>query len=109
MLSSQSLSNIIGTLILISETDSRHGAGTGIFTRALFNHPEWKSSVKEYRALEPSSGMRDEFTKTVQNDVVSVHDGAFTDMSSVEDGWADIIIIAQVREDHYLHTRSSLT
>lgn len=40
--------------------------------------------------------MRDVFTKTVNSDLVSVHDGSFTEVKAVSDGWADIIIIAQV-------------
>ncbi|KAF9815295.1 hypothetical protein IEO21_04658 [Rhodonia placenta] len=70
------------------------GSGTGIFTRALLAHPDWASSVKQLKALEPSEGMRDVFTKTVGNEHVSVSDGTF-DITGVEDGWADLVVIAQ--------------
>lgn len=73
----------------------RLGSGTGIFTRALLAHPDWASSVKQLKALEPSEGMRDVFTKTVGNEHVSVSDGTF-DITGVEDGWADLVVIAQV-------------
>ncbi|KAI0780852.1 S-adenosyl-L-methionine-dependent methyltransferase [Trametes elegans] len=70
------------------------GSGTGIFTRALLAHPDWTSAVKELRAIEPSAGMRDVFTKTVSDPRVSVAEGTF-DTTGVEDGWADLIVIAQ--------------
>lgn len=74
---------------------SRLGAGTGIFTRALLAHPDWKDAVKELRAVEPSAGMRDQFTKTVNDSRASVADGTF-DTTGIEDGWADLVVIAQV-------------
>ncbi|KAK1236523.1 hypothetical protein PQX77_000216 [Marasmius sp. AFHP31] len=70
------------------------GAGTGIFTRALTAHPDWKDNLKNLKAIEPSSGMRDVFSQSVKHDRVTVHEGTF-DTTGVEDGWADIIIIAQ--------------
>ncbi|KAJ6496702.1 S-adenosyl-L-methionine-dependent methyltransferase, partial [Mycena vitilis] len=72
------------------------GAGTGIFTRAFLAHPEWADAFKELKAVEPSEGMRDVFSKTV-SDVrgrVSIIDGTFQE-SHVEDGWADLVIVAQ--------------
>jgi len=70
------------------------GSGTGIFTRALLAHPEWSSAVKQLKAIEPSEGMRDVFTKTVLDERVSVSEGTF-DTTGVEDGWADLVVIAQ--------------
>ncbi|OBZ75599.1 putative methyltransferase-like C25B8.10 [Grifola frondosa] len=70
------------------------GAGTGIFTRALLTHPEWSSSVKQLRAIEPSEGMRDVFAKSVTDARVSIAEGTF-DSTGVEDGWADLVVIAQ--------------
>ncbi|KAF9265417.1 methyltransferase type 11 [Marasmius fiardii PR-910] len=70
------------------------GAGSGIFTRALLSHPDWNNNVKSLQAVEPSFGMRDVFAQTVKDDRVSVHEGTF-DATGVEDGWADIIVIAQ--------------
>ncbi|THH33939.1 hypothetical protein EUX98_g263 [Antrodiella citrinella] len=70
------------------------GAGTGIFTRALFAHPEWKDSVAHLRAVEPSEGMRDVFVKTVQDSRASAVEGTF-EHTNVEDGWADLVVIAQ--------------
>ncbi|KAG2147327.1 S-adenosyl-L-methionine-dependent methyltransferase [Suillus cothurnatus] len=70
------------------------GAGTGIFTRALLNHPEWATSIGTLRAIEPSDGMRDFWTKHVQDNRCTIVNGTF-DNTAVEDGWADLIIIAQ--------------
>ncbi|KAH8116974.1 S-adenosyl-L-methionine-dependent methyltransferase [Phellopilus nigrolimitatus] len=70
------------------------GAGTGIFTRALLAHPEWQSSIGELRAVEPSEGMREVFTKTVTDSRASVANGTF-DSTGVPDAWADLIVIAQ--------------
>ena len=73
----------------------RLGAGTGIFTRALLADPEWPSVVGQLKAVEPSEGMRSQFSKTVTDPRVSVAEGTF-DKTGVEDGWADLIVIAQV-------------
>ncbi|THU96520.1 S-adenosyl-L-methionine-dependent methyltransferase [Dendrothele bispora CBS 962.96] len=70
------------------------GAGTGIFTRALLAHPEWKDAIAQLKAVDPSSGMREVFAKTVTDERVTVQEGTF-DNTGVEDGWADVIIIAQ--------------
>ncbi|PIL24062.1 hypothetical protein GSI_13813 [Ganoderma sinense ZZ0214-1] len=70
------------------------GSGTGLFTRALLAHPDWANSVKELHAIEPSAGMRDVFAKGTTDTRASVHAGTF-DSTSVEDGWADLIVIAQ--------------
>ncbi|KAG1800824.1 S-adenosyl-L-methionine-dependent methyltransferase [Suillus plorans] len=70
------------------------GAGTGMFTRALLAHSEWSSSIGTLRAIEPSGGMRDFWTKSVQDNRCTVVNGTFDD-TGVEDGWADLIIIAQ--------------
>ncbi|KAK0450945.1 S-adenosyl-L-methionine-dependent methyltransferase [Armillaria borealis] len=40
------------------------GAGTGLFTKALFKHPDFSDAIRELRAVEPSAGMRDVFVKT---------------------------------------------
>ncbi|KAI0748199.1 S-adenosyl-L-methionine-dependent methyltransferase [Daedaleopsis nitida] len=70
------------------------GAGTGIFTRALLAHPDWANSMNEIRASEPSEGMRSQFSKTVTDPRASVREGTF-DTTHIEDGWADLVIIAQ--------------
>ncbi|KAL1944507.1 hypothetical protein VTO73DRAFT_2937 [Trametes versicolor] len=70
------------------------GAGTGIFTRALLAHPDWANSIKELRAIEPSEGMRKVFTETVNDPRVSAQEGTF-DTTGIEDGWADLVVIAQ--------------
>ncbi|PCH38048.1 S-adenosyl-L-methionine-dependent methyltransferase [Wolfiporia cocos MD-104 SS10] len=70
------------------------GSGTGIFTRALLAHPEWATSVKQLKAVEPSEGMREVFTKTVTDERVTVAEGTF-DTTGVEDGWADLVVVAQ--------------
>ncbi|KAG0704241.1 S-adenosyl-L-methionine-dependent methyltransferase [Suillus ampliporus] len=70
------------------------GAGTGIFTRGLLNHPEWATSIGALRAVEPSDGMRDFWTKAVKDDRATIVNGTF-DNTGVEDGWADLIIVAE--------------
>ncbi|KAJ7598751.1 S-adenosyl-L-methionine-dependent methyltransferase, partial [Mycena floridula] len=70
------------------------GAGTGIFTRALLAHPDWSSSIKEIRAVEPSSGMRQVFTETIKDERVTISDGTFH-ATGISAGWADVVIIAQ--------------
>lgn len=76
---------------------SRIGAGTGIFTRALLAHSEWATSIAALKAVEPSDGMRDVWTKAVKDSDsrTTIVKGTF-DNTGVEDGWADLIIIAQV-------------
>jgi hypothetical protein len=55
--------------------------------------------VGQLKAIEPSEGMRDVFSKTVKDDRVTVAEGGF-DNTGIEDGWADLIVIAQVRFHH---------
>lgn len=78
-----------------STTHCRIGSGTGIFTRALLAHPEWSSSLGQLKAFEPSQGMRDIFAKSIEDERVTTLEGTF-DHASVEDGWADLVVIAQV-------------
>ena len=75
--------------------EGRLGSGTGIFTRALLEHPTWNKRIKWLKAVEPSAGMREIFSKTVNDDRVSLSEGYF-DATGVEDGWADLVVIAQV-------------
>jgi len=70
------------------------GAGTGIFTRAFLAHPEWASAIKQLKAVEPAKGMRDVFSKTMSDDRVSVAEGTFQ-QTNIEDGWADLLVVAQ--------------
>jgi Methyltransferase domain len=79
---------------------SRIGAGTGIFTRALLGQ-KWSADVKEIKAVEPSSGMREIFSKTVSSDrvTISLSEGTF-DTTGIEDQWGDLIVIAQVASFH---------
>ncbi|KAJ7632666.1 S-adenosyl-L-methionine-dependent methyltransferase [Roridomyces roridus] len=70
------------------------GAGTGIFTRALLAHPDWASDLNQLQVFEPSEGMRDVFSKTVSDPRISLFAGTFQ-QTSVETGWADVVIIAQ--------------
>jgi len=81
----------------------RVGAGTGIFTRALLSHPAWASSelpggIKALRAVEPSAGMRTVFERSLPKEYaakVSVREGTFDRSGVQEDGWADVVVIAQ--------------
>ncbi|PPQ83350.1 hypothetical protein CVT25_003989 [Psilocybe cyanescens] len=70
------------------------GSGTGIFTRAIFADPKWNPLIKELKAREPSAGMREVFSRTIKDDRVSVSEGYFHD-TGVDDGWADLVVIAQ--------------
>ncbi|KAF5315569.1 hypothetical protein D9611_004730 [Ephemerocybe angulata] len=82
------------------------GSGTGIFTRAILADPAWSSSIKELKAVEPSEGMRSVFEKTVHDERAKTFDGTF-DATGVEDGWADLIVVAQAFHwcpDHVLAT-----
>ncbi|KAF7377678.1 S-adenosyl-L-methionine-dependent methyltransferase [Mycena sanguinolenta] len=69
------------------------GAGTGLFARALLAHEDWKT-VRNYRAIDPSEGMRETFTKYTQDHRVVLSEGTFAE-TGVEDSWADLIVIAQ--------------
>lgn len=95
------LPQFIGSVLtpVLTPHYSRIGSGTGIFTRALLSHPGFSNSVKELKAVEPSDGMRNFFIKsTVETDPenrVNVRDGTF-DKTGIEDGVADMIVMAQV-------------
>jgi len=69
-------------------------SGTGIFTRALLADPNWNTKIKEIRAVEPSEGMRDQFSRSLSDDRVTLSDGVFQ-CTGVEEGWADLVIVAQ--------------
>ena len=51
--------------------------------------------VKALRAVEPSEGMREVWSKNVQDSRATVIEGTF-DSTHVPAGWADLIVIAQV-------------
>ncbi|KAK7014845.1 histone H2B [Favolaschia claudopus] len=70
------------------------GAGSGIFTRALIAHPDWTSAFAQLRAIEPSEGMREVFSKSISDQRVSIAEGTFQE-THVEDGWADLVVVAQ--------------
>jgi hypothetical protein len=78
----------------------RLGSGTGLFTRSLLASPSWTTSVRQLKAVEPSDGMRAQFIKSTKDDRVTCSEGVF-DSTGVEDGWADVIIIAQVFDDSF--------
>jgi len=69
-------------------------SGTGIFTRALLADPNWNARIKEIRAVEPSQGMREVFSRTVKDDRITLSDGVFQS-TGVQDGWADLVVVAQ--------------
>ncbi|KAJ7254647.1 S-adenosyl-L-methionine-dependent methyltransferase [Mycena haematopus] len=69
------------------------GAGTGLFARALLIHEEW-ASVRNFRAVDPSEGMRETFAKYTKDDRVVLSEGTFAN-TGVENEWADLIVIAQ--------------
>jgi ubiquinone/menaquinone biosynthesis C-methylase UbiE len=70
------------------------GSGTGIFTRALLAHPDWVGSVGKIKAIEPSAGMRDVFSKSIRDNRVTVSEGTFSSTDAA-DGSSDLVVIAQ--------------
>ncbi|KAF5330601.1 hypothetical protein D9619_005731 [Psilocybe cf. subviscida] len=70
------------------------GAGTGIFTRAILADQEWNKRLQTLKAIEPSEGMREVFVSKVVDPRISCAHGTFDD-TGVEDGWADLVVIAQ--------------
>jgi len=72
------------------------GAGTGLFTRALLAHQAWSEAgtIKSLKAYDPSPGMRTVFAEKTQDDRVTIAEGTF-DGVDVEEGWADLVVIAQ--------------
>ncbi|KAG8941350.1 hypothetical protein FRC04_004596 [Tulasnella sp. 424] len=70
------------------------GAGTGIFTRCLLAHKTFGPAVGQLHAVEPSAGMREQFTRTVVDERVSCKDGVF-ERTGEDDGWADLVVVAQ--------------
>ncbi|KAG8996041.1 hypothetical protein FRB94_008591 [Tulasnella sp. JGI-2019a] len=69
-------------------------SGTGIFTRCLLAHKSLGQAIGKLRAVEPSAGMRTRFEETVKDNRISCSNGTF-DNTGVEDGWADLVAIAQ--------------
>lgn len=67
------------------------GAGTGKFTELLASRPERYKIV----AVEPHDQMRNVLAKKNLDAVTVVPDLA-EDLRSIEDGWADAVIVAQV-------------
>jgi hypothetical protein len=57
--------------------------------------PEWNVAIKDYVAVEPSEGMRNAFAKSIKDDRIRLREGTF-ESTGVEDGWADLVVIAQV-------------
>ena len=47
------------------------------------------------KAYDPSSGMRTVFAEKTKDDRVTITEGTF-DSVDAEDGWADLIVVAQV-------------
>lgn len=76
------------------------GSGTGLFTRALLAHPEWKDSLGSLHAVDPSEGMRNTFTARTNDSRVTVNEGTFIE-SGEQQGWADGLVIAQAF--HWAH------
>ena len=102
------------------------GSGTGLFSRILLSppgpeYPSW--NIHSLYAVEPSEGMRSQWTKKYE-DLVDSHrfdprrvsgevqtlNGGFTDLSGLksrlsgrgeEGGWADLVVMAQAW--HWAH------
>ena len=73
----------------------RIGSGSGIFTRSILSHPDWADSLTALHAIDPNEGMRSVFASTVDDPRVKLSDGVF-EKTGVEDGWADVIVMAAV-------------
>lgn len=71
------------------------GAGTGIFTRAILAHPDFSQVIAQLKAIEPSEGMRNVFAKQIQDARVSVREGTFAHAPTVDDNYADLVVVAQ--------------
>ncbi|KAG8848882.1 hypothetical protein FRB96_001014 [Tulasnella sp. 330] len=69
-------------------------SGTGIFTRCLLAHKTLGPAVDSLRAVEPSAGMRARFGETTTDSRITCSAGTF-DNTGIEDGWADLVVIAQ--------------
>ena len=69
-------------------------AGTGKFTTLLAARPEEYEIV----AVEPHADMRQVLEKKALKGV-KVMGGIATNIDAVEDGWADTVIVAQVRDN----------
>ena len=95
MSSSKTVTTDLLLLLTLVTHLCRIGSGTGIFTRALFAHPDWSSSIGTYRAVEPSAGMRSQFQHSVSDERIQLSEGTF-DATGASDGQADLIFIAQV-------------
>ncbi|KAG8754395.1 hypothetical protein FRC12_011200 [Ceratobasidium sp. 428] len=70
------------------------GSGTGLFTRALLAHSVFGPAVGELRAIEPSEGMRQALEERTKDSRAKSLAGDFLN-SGVEDGWADLVVVAQ--------------
>lgn len=79
----------------------RLGSGTGKFTRCLLDHKELGPATANLHAVEPSEGMRETFDKKIVDERVSCREGTF-DHTSEEDGWADLVVSAQVSDGTYI-------
>lgn len=82
-------------VLRLTAIPTRLGSGSGIFTRNLLTHPAWAESIGRLEAVEPSEGMRKSFEKSIQDPRVVTIDGTF-DSTNLPDGWADVVIVAQV-------------
>ena len=85
LLDNLKVSNVPGARIL------EIAAGTGKFTTILANRPEGYEVV----AVEPHAEMRQVLEKKTLKGIKIVA-GTATSMDTVEDGWADAVIVAQV-------------
>jgi hypothetical protein len=85
------------TLVYICDyyNSPRIGSGTGLFTRALLDHPDWSEALASLHAVDPNEGMREVFASVVTDPRVKLTDGTF-DNTGAEDEWADFVIMAAV-------------
>jgi hypothetical protein len=55
-----------------------------------------ETKIASLKAIEPSAGMREVFQQRVNHESVTISHGTFDNVPTVENGWADLVIIAQV-------------
>jgi SAM-dependent methyltransferase len=73
----------------------------------MLEHLEWSSSIGRLKAVDSRENVRESFAETIRDDRVTVADGSFT-RTGVEDGWADLVVLAHVRHCFFCHQPSIL-
>jgi hypothetical protein len=67
----------------------------------MLEQPEWSSSIGRLQAVDSRENVRESFAETIRDGRVTVANGSFTS-TGVEDGWADLVVLAHVRHSFFL-------